>query len=455
MFQITYPSQAAHTLTAVSNVLQTVLLVIALVLLISALVLILNAIRMAIFSRRREVGVMRLVGATSWFIRLPFMVEGLVQGLIGAVVAAGIVLLGDLGIRTLIRHFQGVLLGRRARPRRDHHRDPRRRHGRADRRHRLGCGREAVPRRLSGRRRETCRCTTGDKATRRGWPSRLGHRHGRGLRVVVGVAGVPGRIRGTRRARLAPRRHRSPDGAGRRATGSPQALGRYVRIGSARRRRAARATLLGQVPGSQRIELDVALRPRDPAALAGFANAVSTPGSPEFRRYLRPGAFGAVFGATAATVRSTTAALERLGLQVGPVSGNRLIVKVSSTVATAERAFATTLVRYRLGSGALVYANLAAPRVPAALAGRIQAITGLSDLAPSASGGSFASPARGPVRVSTPRPRRPTSRWVARSLAKQRPAPLPLSVPIPPSSSHRLTVSRACMQPEISERARR
>jgi cell division transport system permease protein len=68
--------------------------------------LILNAIRMAIFSRRRELSVMRLVGATSWFIRLPFMVEGLVQGLIGAVLAAGIVLLGDLGIRTLIRHFK-------------------------------------------------------------------------------------------------------------------------------------------------------------------------------------------------------------------------------------------------------------------------------------------------------------------------------------------------------------
>jgi cell division transport system permease protein len=106
IFQVKYPSQAAHTLTSVSNVIQIVLLVVALVLLVSALVLILNAIRMAIFARRREVGVMRLVGATSWFIRLPFMVEGLVQGLVGALIAVGIVLLGDFGIQTLIHHFR-------------------------------------------------------------------------------------------------------------------------------------------------------------------------------------------------------------------------------------------------------------------------------------------------------------------------------------------------------------
>lgn len=106
VYAVKYPDQAAHTLTEISNVLQIVLLVIAVVLLVSALVLILNAIRMAIFARRREVGVMRLVGATSWFIRLPFMVEGLVQGLVGAFIAVGIVLLGDFGIQALIRHFK-------------------------------------------------------------------------------------------------------------------------------------------------------------------------------------------------------------------------------------------------------------------------------------------------------------------------------------------------------------
>jgi cell division transport system permease protein len=55
-------------------------------------VLILNTIRMAIFARRREVSVMKLVGATNWFIRLPFMAEGMIQGLLGAGVAVVVVL---------------------------------------------------------------------------------------------------------------------------------------------------------------------------------------------------------------------------------------------------------------------------------------------------------------------------------------------------------------------------
>jgi cell division transport system permease protein len=56
-------------------------------LLVAAFLLILNTIRMAIFARRREIEVMKLVGATNWFIRVPFMVEGLVQGIAGALLA--------------------------------------------------------------------------------------------------------------------------------------------------------------------------------------------------------------------------------------------------------------------------------------------------------------------------------------------------------------------------------
>jgi cell division transport system permease protein len=59
------------------------------ILLLAAVLLIGNTIRLSIFARRREVEVMRLVGATNWFIRWPFMIEGVICGLVGAVVAVG------------------------------------------------------------------------------------------------------------------------------------------------------------------------------------------------------------------------------------------------------------------------------------------------------------------------------------------------------------------------------
>lgn len=66
---------------------------VAVVLIFGAVLLIFNAIQLAVFSRRREIEVMKLVGATNWFIRLPFMIEGLLQGVAGAVVAALLVYL--------------------------------------------------------------------------------------------------------------------------------------------------------------------------------------------------------------------------------------------------------------------------------------------------------------------------------------------------------------------------
>ena len=55
--------------------------------LLAAILLIWNTIRTAMFARRREIEVMKLVGATDWFIRLPFMLEGLIQGLVGSLLA--------------------------------------------------------------------------------------------------------------------------------------------------------------------------------------------------------------------------------------------------------------------------------------------------------------------------------------------------------------------------------
>jgi cell division transport system permease protein len=88
---VTAPEQQIREMSHAIRILQIVCLALALVLLLSATVLILNTIRMAIFARRREVSVMKLVGATNWFIRIPYITEGFIQGLLGSAVAIGAV----------------------------------------------------------------------------------------------------------------------------------------------------------------------------------------------------------------------------------------------------------------------------------------------------------------------------------------------------------------------------
>jgi cell division transport system permease protein len=78
---------AVKTVTDVADFARRAIMVVAVGLLVAALMLILNAIRMAMFARRREIEVMKLVGATNWFIRVPFMLEGVIQGLIGSAFA--------------------------------------------------------------------------------------------------------------------------------------------------------------------------------------------------------------------------------------------------------------------------------------------------------------------------------------------------------------------------------
>jgi cell division transport system permease protein len=82
----------------VTGALRIVLLVITGLLLIASLMLIGNTIRLSIFTRRREVEVMRLVGATRWFIRWPFMIEGVLVGFVGGAVAILILWLGKVTI---------------------------------------------------------------------------------------------------------------------------------------------------------------------------------------------------------------------------------------------------------------------------------------------------------------------------------------------------------------------
>src|SRR5689334_7343711 len=84
----------ANKISGATTAIRWVLGVVSALLLIASLLLVANTIRLSIYARRREVEVMRLVGATNWFIRWPFMVEGLVCGLVGAGVAIGLLFVG-------------------------------------------------------------------------------------------------------------------------------------------------------------------------------------------------------------------------------------------------------------------------------------------------------------------------------------------------------------------------
>ena len=87
------PDQQVEVLSQLKGFFGVRTLIIAGGLLAASALLIWNTIRTAMFARRREIEVMKLVGATNWFIRLPFMLEGLLQGIAGALLGGVFMLL--------------------------------------------------------------------------------------------------------------------------------------------------------------------------------------------------------------------------------------------------------------------------------------------------------------------------------------------------------------------------
>ncbi|MGH2634965.1 MAG: permease-like cell division protein FtsX, partial [Actinomycetota bacterium] len=74
-------------LFSITRVFRVGVLLVSFVMLVSAAILIANTVRMGLFARRKEIGIMKLVGATNWRIRIPFLVEGVFESLIGAAAA--------------------------------------------------------------------------------------------------------------------------------------------------------------------------------------------------------------------------------------------------------------------------------------------------------------------------------------------------------------------------------
>ena len=105
---VTWGAQTAHRVLTIAEVIWIVFLVAVVLLVTASTLLIANTIRLSIFARRREIEVMKLVGATNWFIRGPFMLEGLLCGLGGSVLAVILLVIGkSVALPAILPHIGG------------------------------------------------------------------------------------------------------------------------------------------------------------------------------------------------------------------------------------------------------------------------------------------------------------------------------------------------------------
>ena len=81
-------------------------IIVAIILVIAAILLVANTIRLSAFNRRRETSIMRLVGASNFYVQLPFLLEGIIAGMFGWLIAAGLLIaVKTLGLDTLQQYF--------------------------------------------------------------------------------------------------------------------------------------------------------------------------------------------------------------------------------------------------------------------------------------------------------------------------------------------------------------
>jgi cell division transport system permease protein len=110
--KVTYAKKVADRILRVASVVSAIFLIAVGILVTASTLLIANTIRLSIFARRREIEVMKLVGATNWFVRGPFMIEGLLCGLAGSLVAVLLLVLGkELALPSILNQLEDSGVG--------------------------------------------------------------------------------------------------------------------------------------------------------------------------------------------------------------------------------------------------------------------------------------------------------------------------------------------------------
>ena len=105
--EVRHGKEVSERILQIARAIQVVFFVVVIVLLGASTILIANTIRLSIFARRREIEVMKLVGATNWFVRGPFMLEGVLTGLAGSVAAVALLFVGrEIAVPQILGHIQ-------------------------------------------------------------------------------------------------------------------------------------------------------------------------------------------------------------------------------------------------------------------------------------------------------------------------------------------------------------
>lgn len=94
VYRVNYGAGTTEKLFAITQMVRNIGLVFIIGLAFTAMLLIANTIKLTIISRQREIGIMKLVGATNTFIRWPFFIEGMLLGIIGALIPIGVLFVG-------------------------------------------------------------------------------------------------------------------------------------------------------------------------------------------------------------------------------------------------------------------------------------------------------------------------------------------------------------------------
>ena len=140
------------------------------------------------------------------------------------------------------------------------------------------------------------------------------------------------------------------------------------------------ARLGGPEPATVTLHITVALRPAHPARLDHLATRVATPGSTQFRHFLRPAQVQRRFGPPAAALARARAWLRGQHLVTHPVLADGLLLPVTGSVRRFEAAFRVKIARIRLAGGRLAWANQSAPELPSGLRRWVAAVVGLDSL---------------------------------------------------------------------------